>query len=327
VNGTGRGKKKTLWPLTKNSSGQAVLPNLDDKTVLRLQDKKSIVRAFLTSSYRTFSFFIGGICLISTGGFTHNDEAAIPWGQVAAAPGGWIKNWDVKIVLKEPTKMVSSDIDNLYRYLLGRQSPQGDGLEWIQSAKRSKGVARGGQDTGKGKRLEIEDDSDEEEGDDMRSKGVQPGKEWTGEVKKEKENGKGKGKVQSSGRKKTKSKGDRQAKKKVKVEPDEDREASISKVPKAVDDDKMEGTSKKRKSKGDRQAKKKVKVEPDEDREASISEVPKAVDDDKMEGTSKKRGHISSSTGDGPPAKKQRTIAVTTPTTRYGAHPIYLPDC
>jgi hypothetical protein len=284
VNGTGRGKKKALWPLTKNPSGQAVLPSLEDKTVLRLQDKKSIVRAFLTSSYRMFSFFIAGICLISTGGFTHSDEAAIPWGQVAAAPGDWIKNWDVKIVLKEPTKMVSSDIDNLYRYLLGRQSPQGDGLEWIQTAKRSKGVARGGQDTGKGERLEIEGDSDDEEGEDMRSKGVQRGKEWTREVKKEKENGKGNGQVQSSG-------------------------------------------GKKRKSKGDRQAKKKVKVEPEEHREASISEVPKAVDDDKMEGTSNKRGRKSSSTGDGPPAKKQRTIAVTTPATRYGAHPIYLPDC
>jgi hypothetical protein len=58
VSGTGRGKKKTLWPLTKNSNGQVVLPSLDDKTVLRLQDKKSIVRAFLTSSYRMFSFFI-----------------------------------------------------------------------------------------------------------------------------------------------------------------------------------------------------------------------------------------------------------------------------
>ena len=88
--------------------------------------------------------------------------------------------------------MVSSDIDNLYRYLLGRQSPQGDGLEWIQRAKRSKGVARGGQDPGKGKRLEIKGHSDDEEGEGMGGKGVQRGKEWTREVNKEKENGKGK---------------------------------------------------------------------------------------------------------------------------------------
>ena len=184
VNGVGRGKKKTLWPLTENSSGQAVLPSLDDKTVLRLQDKKSIVRAFLTSSYRMFSIFIAGICLISTGGFTHSDEAAIPWGQVAAAPGDWIRNWDVRIVLKEPTKMVSADIDNLYRYLLGRQSPQGDGLEWIQVAKKSKGVARSAQDTGRAKKLEIKGESDDEKGEDMGSK------EWNREVQKEKGNGK-----------------------------------------------------------------------------------------------------------------------------------------
>ena len=77
----------------------------------------------------------------------------------------------------------------------------------------------------------------------------------------------------------------------------------------------------------DRRAKREVKVEPDQDRDEIISEVPKAVDDDKMEGSSKKRRLVSSSTSDGPPAKKQRTIAVTTRTTRYGAHPIYLPDC
>lgn len=60
MNGMSRGKKKTLWPLTKNSSGQAVLPSLDDKAALGLQNKKSIIRAFLTSSYRMFSFFIAG---------------------------------------------------------------------------------------------------------------------------------------------------------------------------------------------------------------------------------------------------------------------------
>ena len=65
VNGMGRGKKKTLWPLMKNSSGQVVLLSLDDKTALGLQDKKSIVRAFLTSSYHMFSFFIFHCCHLS----------------------------------------------------------------------------------------------------------------------------------------------------------------------------------------------------------------------------------------------------------------------
>ena len=179
--------------------------------------------------------------------------------------------------------MVSTDIDNLYRYLLGRQS-QGDGLEWIQSVKRSKGVARGGQDTGKVKRLQMKDESDDEEGENMGSKGVQHGKEWNKEVKKEKGDGKGKekGKVRSSGGRKRKSKGDRQANSENKVKPDGNREASISEVPKAVDDDKMDGTG----------------------RGSARS--------------SKKRPHLSSDISDGPPTKKQRTIAVDSRSTRSG---------
>lgn len=222
------------------------------------------------------------ICLIRSGDFTHSDQAAIPWSQVATTPRDWIKNWDASIVLKEPTKMVSTDIDNLYRYLLGRQS-QGDGLEWIQSAKRSKGVARGGQDTGSRKRLQVKDESDDEEGQAMGSKGVHHGKEANREVKKEKGDRKGKGKVGSSGGRKRKSKGDRQAKSEDKVKPDGNTEASSSEVPKAVDGDKMDGTGR------------------------------------GSTGSSKKRPHILSGTSDGPPAKKQRTTAVDSRTTRYGA--------
>ena len=82
--------------------------------------------------------------LICVGEFTKNSDAAVPWGKVATAPKDWIKDWG-DITLKEPTKMVSSDIDTLYRYLLDKQSPTGEGLTWIQSeGKRvvSKGKAK-----------------------------------------------------------------------------------------------------------------------------------------------------------------------------------------
>jgi hypothetical protein len=52
VRGVGRGKKKKLWPLSKKD-GHAVLPSLDEQS---LEDKKSILRAYFTSSYRMFPF-------------------------------------------------------------------------------------------------------------------------------------------------------------------------------------------------------------------------------------------------------------------------------
>lgn len=54
VGGVGRGKKKTLYPLSMKG-GRAVLPSLDEEA-FPLQDKKRILRAFLTSSYGMFPF-------------------------------------------------------------------------------------------------------------------------------------------------------------------------------------------------------------------------------------------------------------------------------
>jgi hypothetical protein len=100
-------------------------------------------------------------CLIGLGDSTNNPRAAIPWGQITAAPREWIKDWDENITIKEPTKMVSTAIDRLYRHLLGRE----DGLAWIQSAERKKGVGRrGGEGKGKGMQAESDDESDESMG-------------------------------------------------------------------------------------------------------------------------------------------------------------------
>jgi len=55
--GVGRGKKNDLWALSKNANGRVVLPSLDSedsKGPHGLQDKKSILRSFLTHTYRKF---------------------------------------------------------------------------------------------------------------------------------------------------------------------------------------------------------------------------------------------------------------------------------
>jgi hypothetical protein len=56
IRGVGRGKKKDLWTLQRNAKGEMILPSFDKE--LSLQDKKCIVRSFLTYTYRKFLFLI-----------------------------------------------------------------------------------------------------------------------------------------------------------------------------------------------------------------------------------------------------------------------------
>jgi hypothetical protein len=101
--------------------------------------------------------------LIGLGDFTKKKKAAIPWGQVAIAPGEWVKNWDDQICLKEPTKMKLSDINALYKHLLERQSSTGDALEWIKSGDMEKKGGEEWKGKGKGKASALKEESDENE--------------------------------------------------------------------------------------------------------------------------------------------------------------------
>jgi len=59
--GAGRGKKRALWELPKNSAGKAIIPSLDEVDPYSLDDMKHIVRSFLTYSYRMF--YILSLCM------------------------------------------------------------------------------------------------------------------------------------------------------------------------------------------------------------------------------------------------------------------------
>jgi hypothetical protein len=100
--------------------------------------------------------------LICLGEFTNNSNAAVPWAKVAAAPEQWIKDWGGHIPVKEPTKMVSSDIDTLYQYLLDRQSGTDGGLEWIKSDRDKRAVKKG---KAKAKSEDLSNKSDDGEDD------------------------------------------------------------------------------------------------------------------------------------------------------------------
>lgn len=168
VRGVGRGKKKDLWALQKDVNGEIILPDLDE--TITLQNKKQILRSFLTATYRMFSFSFSifwstcDVSLMDLGDFTNNRKAAVPWGELAATPGKWIKNWDDSMVLKEPTKMVSSAVDTVYHFLLDGQS-RGEPLVWIQAADRDKrSASRGGE--GKGKAREVKPKSDDDQSEE-----------------------------------------------------------------------------------------------------------------------------------------------------------------
>jgi hypothetical protein len=133
IKGVGRGKKKDLWTMKRDDHGKIILPSFDEP--LSLQDKKGILRSFLTHTYRMCHFssvVLVNVYPIVVGDFTKHKKASIPWGKITASPGKWIKDWDDGVILKEPTKMVSSDIDTLHCYLSDIHS-KGEGLVWIQS--------------------------------------------------------------------------------------------------------------------------------------------------------------------------------------------------
>jgi hypothetical protein len=91
------------------------------------------------------------------GAFTHNKKAAVPWGRINSDPRDWIDNWDEKVSIKEPSKMVAAEIDALYQYLLTRQSQEKSELGWFQ--KLEKDVIMLSEEDGKGKGKEVMVDS------------------------------------------------------------------------------------------------------------------------------------------------------------------------
>jgi len=82
--------------------------------------------------------------------FTGNDRAAVPWGHITADPFDWIVDWDPQFVLKDPSKMVASEVTRLYEHLLSLQhDPQWvftfskalekDKTNWMRMSRGSKG--------------------------------------------------------------------------------------------------------------------------------------------------------------------------------------------
>ena len=62
IKGVGRGKKKNLWPINKDSNGKPMLPEFDENEEPSLVDKKNILHSFFTSSYRMFYFIFALYC-------------------------------------------------------------------------------------------------------------------------------------------------------------------------------------------------------------------------------------------------------------------------
>ena len=135
--GVGRGKKKKLWPLSKDDTGTVVLPSFEAHSLPSLEDRKDIIRSFFTHSYRKLSTLASLLYSYTrTGEFTRNLRAAVPWGNIVDNPEKWIKGWDASIVVKEPSKMVASEVNAIYKYLLERQSTGSRVIGWVRVSEK-----------------------------------------------------------------------------------------------------------------------------------------------------------------------------------------------
>jgi hypothetical protein len=149
--------------IEKDSNGDPMLPIFHPDKEPSLNDKKNILRSFFTSSYCMFLYLC--LCtayIVYIGGFTNNENAAVPWGRITSDPATWIDGWDKTITVKDPSKMAAADVTTLYQYLLERQSQGKMGLEWIQGEEDEKEKKKRGR---KGKDKEAP--ADFEDGDLM----------------------------------------------------------------------------------------------------------------------------------------------------------------
>jgi hypothetical protein len=95
-------------------------------------------------------FYIFHINVSGIGTYTGNDRAAVPWGHITSNPSHWIQDWDPQYHLKDPSKMVASEVTRIYHHLLSLQSdPQWvftfskalekDKTHWMRMSRGSKG--------------------------------------------------------------------------------------------------------------------------------------------------------------------------------------------
>ena len=115
------------------------LPNFENGALPGLGDRKNIIRSFFTQSYSMSPRLL--FCYthwVITGEFTSNPNAAVPWGNLASDPHSWIEGLDAGLVVKEPSKMTTGQINAVFQYLLQRQSVAADSprLQWIKALER-----------------------------------------------------------------------------------------------------------------------------------------------------------------------------------------------
>jgi hypothetical protein len=95
-------------------------------------------------------FYLFHINVSGIGIYTGNDRAAVPWGHITSNPCDWIQDWDPQYTLKDPSKMVASEVTRIYHHLLSLQSdPQWvltfskalekDKTHWMRMGRGSKG--------------------------------------------------------------------------------------------------------------------------------------------------------------------------------------------
>ncbi|KAG1726353.1 uncharacterized protein EDB91DRAFT_1254373 [Suillus paluster] len=113
--------RKPAFELKTNGDGMLVLPDI---TETKLEEKKAIVRAFLTSHYRICS----GI-----------DKAVVPWSAIVQSQDDFVarKYVPVDVDLKEPSKLQHWDMTALLNFWYARQE-KGKGPTFLFKASKNR---------------------------------------------------------------------------------------------------------------------------------------------------------------------------------------------
>ncbi|KAG1859473.1 hypothetical protein C8R48DRAFT_674005 [Suillus tomentosus] len=113
--------RKPAFELEMDGEGMPLLPDITDT---KLEEKKAIVRAFLTSHYR--------IC-------SGKDKAVVPWSAIVQSQDDFVARTylPADVDLKEPSKLQIWDITTLLQFWLARQET-GEGPTFLFKAWKNK---------------------------------------------------------------------------------------------------------------------------------------------------------------------------------------------
>jgi hypothetical protein len=182
-----KGGKKHLWQLDEDENGRAILPQFDGNP--SRQNLMDVIRSLVTHTYREHfnSFHQTHLLIMTTGKYTNNARASVPWAFMTKDKVSWMNGWPADIPVQDPSKIQVATATRLYYHWLQSKRQNITILEFTKALAKDKRSKRGEKKRKYGSYVDVTSDQDSSDEELAQSSKARKGR---GRVE-----GKGKGKV------------------------------------------------------------------------------------------------------------------------------------